>query len=288
LGWDSFKYRNYDYAIGRFMSIDPLAEGYVYNGTYNFAENSVVANAELEGLEAKLAIYGDGGVGTAYTSNDKNSFHARASTLEKNNGYSAEMVSNGQALISSLKTATADEGSVQSAVIYAHGGYKGVFLNASDGFYNNGVSQNGLNSATIDNLKSAVTEGTVKFHQNATVVFGVCNTNNEGGGIPFAENFTKETGVTTIGATGYVGPEVIDGKETGRLTTDGTFIKTEKKFTTTFSDSEGNIVFSVTLNSQNEVDNFGKGFNHDNMYIQKTTSKIIKTDLGNTINPTEY
>jgi len=28
LNWDSFKWRNYDYAIGRFMSVDPLAEQY--------------------------------------------------------------------------------------------------------------------------------------------------------------------------------------------------------------------------------------------------------------------
>ncbi|CCB70045.1 Rhs family protein precursor [Flavobacterium branchiophilum FL-15] len=51
LNWDSFKWRNYDYAIGRFMSIDPLAEKYVYNGVYNFAENRVIDGRELEGLE---------------------------------------------------------------------------------------------------------------------------------------------------------------------------------------------------------------------------------------------
>ncbi len=51
LNWLSFKYRNYDPAIGRFMSIDPLAEDYVYNGTYNFAENKVISHLELEGLE---------------------------------------------------------------------------------------------------------------------------------------------------------------------------------------------------------------------------------------------
>ena len=38
-------------AIGRFMSIDPLAEDYVYNGPYNFAENRVIDGRELEGLE---------------------------------------------------------------------------------------------------------------------------------------------------------------------------------------------------------------------------------------------
>ena len=52
LNWDSFKYRNYDYAIGRFMSVDPLAEKYPYNGVYNFSENRVIDARELEGLEA--------------------------------------------------------------------------------------------------------------------------------------------------------------------------------------------------------------------------------------------
>lgn len=51
LNWDSFKYRNYDYALGRFMSIDPLAEDYSYQSPYNFAENRVVDGNELEGLE---------------------------------------------------------------------------------------------------------------------------------------------------------------------------------------------------------------------------------------------
>ena len=51
LNWLSFKYRNYDPTIGRFMSIDPLAEDFVYNGTYNFAENKVISHLELEGLE---------------------------------------------------------------------------------------------------------------------------------------------------------------------------------------------------------------------------------------------
>jgi len=56
LNWDSFKYRNYDYAIGRFMSVDPLAEKYPYNGVYNFSENKVVAYRELEGLESLKVI----------------------------------------------------------------------------------------------------------------------------------------------------------------------------------------------------------------------------------------
>jgi RHS repeat-associated protein len=47
-----FKYRTYDPAIGRFWSIDPVAENYVYNGVYNFAENRVVESIDLEGKES--------------------------------------------------------------------------------------------------------------------------------------------------------------------------------------------------------------------------------------------
>ena len=54
LNWDSFKYRNYDYTIGRFMSLDPLAEKYNYQSPYNFSENRVVDGRELEGLEVVL------------------------------------------------------------------------------------------------------------------------------------------------------------------------------------------------------------------------------------------
>lgn len=49
-----WKYRISDPAIGRFWQIDPLAEDYYHNGTYNFSENRVVDAVELEGLEAFL------------------------------------------------------------------------------------------------------------------------------------------------------------------------------------------------------------------------------------------
>jgi RHS repeat-associated protein len=54
LNWDSFKWRNYDYSIGRFMNIDPLSEKYSYQSHYNFSENRVVDGVELEGLEVVL------------------------------------------------------------------------------------------------------------------------------------------------------------------------------------------------------------------------------------------
>ncbi len=51
LNWSSFKWRNADPALGRFMSVDPLAEDYTYNSTYAFQENKLGMGRELEGLE---------------------------------------------------------------------------------------------------------------------------------------------------------------------------------------------------------------------------------------------
>ena len=53
LNWDSFKWRNYDYAIGRFMSVDPLAEKYNWQSNYAFGSNQVIHSREIEGLEAE-------------------------------------------------------------------------------------------------------------------------------------------------------------------------------------------------------------------------------------------
>jgi len=57
LNWSSFKYRNYDYAIGRFMSVDPLAGEFPYNSAYAFQENKMGLGRELEGLELKKFEY---------------------------------------------------------------------------------------------------------------------------------------------------------------------------------------------------------------------------------------
>lgn len=53
LGLYQFKWRMDDPVIGRFLSIDPLAEKYVTNSTYAFSENKVTSHVEVEGLEAE-------------------------------------------------------------------------------------------------------------------------------------------------------------------------------------------------------------------------------------------
>jgi RHS repeat-associated protein len=59
LGYDEYqyKYRMHDPAMGRFLSVDPLSEKYMYNSTYAFSENRVIDGIELEGLEFQ-GLYG--------------------------------------------------------------------------------------------------------------------------------------------------------------------------------------------------------------------------------------
>ena len=50
----SFKYRLEDPRLGRFFSIDPLADDFPWNSPYAFSENRVMDGIELEGLEVIL------------------------------------------------------------------------------------------------------------------------------------------------------------------------------------------------------------------------------------------
>ena len=63
-----FKYRFDDPQIGRFWSIDPLANEYVYNSPYAFSEDKVTGHVELEGLEAVEVITVVEGTGAAASS----------------------------------------------------------------------------------------------------------------------------------------------------------------------------------------------------------------------------
>jgi RHS repeat-associated protein len=51
-----FKFRGYDPRLGRFRSVDPLANSYPWNSTYAFAENSPIMGIDLEGKELLQSI----------------------------------------------------------------------------------------------------------------------------------------------------------------------------------------------------------------------------------------
>lgn len=217
-----FKWRMHDPQIGRFWQVDPLSDKYVYNSTYAFSENKVTAHIELEGLEAKLAIAGNGN-NTSYKPDDIQAFDDRAKNLEKKAGFTASQVNNGNQVVNKLKEGTKKEGSVGAVVIFAHASQEGVYLDKNDGLYRGNEWHGGTNSANITAIKAAVDRGEIKFDENAVFVMGACNCGKNDGKASLAETMAQELGVTVYAATGPVYPEVINGRETGRLQTNGTF-----------------------------------------------------------------
>jgi len=48
---EDYGMRIYDYRLGKFLSVDPIAKEYPWNSTYAFAENNVIRCVDLDGLE---------------------------------------------------------------------------------------------------------------------------------------------------------------------------------------------------------------------------------------------
>jgi len=97
LNWDSFKWRNYDYAIGRFMSVDPLAEKYTYNSTYAFQENKMGLGRELEGLEL-APFYVN--FNMSFTDNIKANYHAQKTFITT---IASDVLNTGETMVNPIK-----------------------------------------------------------------------------------------------------------------------------------------------------------------------------------------
>ena len=52
VNWHYYGFRIYDPAIARFTSVDPIADQFAFVSSFNYAENSPIANIDLHGLQA--------------------------------------------------------------------------------------------------------------------------------------------------------------------------------------------------------------------------------------------
>lgn len=168
-----------------------------------------------------------------------------------------------------MKQATASEGSISSVVFFSHSGGAALYLDNNDGLYTDNRFMVGDNSASVIDLRTAVQSGDIKFDNNAVVIFGGCNTNStdqlKPGQDPIALFFTKQLGVTTYGSVGNVSPEIVNGKETGRLISDGNWVKNQVTVTTS--------TFSIKLPFIGKI----------NINIPKIT--VTQTNVGKYLDP---
>jgi RHS repeat-associated protein len=213
--------RIYDPRIGKFLSVDPITSQYPSLTPYQFSSNSPIANIDLDGLEAKLAIAGKGGEGTAYTSSDIVAFDNRAKQL-KNFGFNSVSINSGQMLVDVMRNATKTEGSISAIFSFAHGGSNGIFLNNNQGFYTANTAT-AVGSSDVSHIVGSVNAGEIKFTKNAVWIFASCNAGNADvefstgkvGTYNLARNTAQSLGITTIGARGFVSEINENGKGTG-------------------------------------------------------------------------
>jgi RHS repeat-associated protein len=224
----------------------------------NVQTHQVGIQAQQKGIFLSVAGQGDD---ANYHGNDNNVFKQRADRLAKQPGYApAEYINNGIKLLNLLKTTTQKHGSIGGMVVFSHGGGDGLFLDENNGFYSERHTYSGENSANVSNLSYAINHNEINFDRYAFIVLAGCNCANPGQveKVSLAESLAKIAPLIVYGATGAVNEEIIGGKGTGRIKTDGTFIQMQR------------FVYPVFKNGKFEVEN-----------------QIIKSDVGNIIDPTK-
>lgn len=249
LNWSSFKWRNADVALGRFFSVDPLAEKYVYNSTYAFSENHVVVHRELEGLE-KVTTHAESNW----------SVKTNAETTAKKTGGKAQYTPSGKAMFDALRNETKNKGEVESWVNWGHSWSYGLFTedHGRSGFYQSGsVTLEPGKGKTDSNLGEETSKGKIKTSLHSLFIFASCgacgndrNADDDAAGkysddsfaVTFADNIhhnyrlknikgTKDVTirykVTVIAATGLSKGE---DSGNGAIRTDGTWQKIERVY----------------------------------------------------------
>lgn len=197
-GLVNYKYRMHDPRIGRFFAVDPLAAEYPYNGPYNFSENRVIDGVELEGLEYVGAFtFGDEQIwGEAFLKKVTDADHINIAAPAGGGDYAAFE----QALIDATNK---DNEGIGFLAIFAHGA---ILKNPTTGqnetamFANDDLNPSAGNvySSDLTQLQAAISNGTVKFADDAVIYIGSCNCGTESNGESLAQAMADATEVKVI------------------------------------------------------------------------------------------
>ncbi|MDR2955263.1 MAG: DUF6443 domain-containing protein [Prevotella sp.] len=185
--------RQYDPAIGRFPTIDPLAEKYPHVSPYIYVENNPLKYIDIAGLTKFLSIT---------MGKDVN---YRGQLLSRNdNSVEHHNISNGiKGMVSTLKDATAsDPEGIGFLSIFSHGAEGQIF---GDDWRTN---DNSIYSSDLDQLEEAIKNGDISFSRGAIIYLGACNAGtNKRISTSFAQKLANVTGATVVAANDRVGPK---------------------------------------------------------------------------------
>jgi len=206
----------------RFLSVDPLTSSFAMLTPYQFASNTPIAAIDLDGLEAKIAIYGAGikrDANLNIIERHESQFKSEADKdVKQKNSTIALAIHTGANLIKTLKEYTKKEGSLEYVYLTSHASSMGLILD--NGQYGREVvghpntsKWQGYTSNDIENISK---NADIKFAANALVVFAGCNAgktlSDDGVAIySVAKTLTEKSSVATIGAVGYTSPSGKNG-----------------------------------------------------------------------------
>ncbi len=226
---------------------------------------------DLDGLEAKIAIYG----GSAHEPKSVPMFKMAADWDISNGASMGEphSITRATGFIKLLQQKTSEEGSISRIAIFSHASQYGIWFNdnaganTASGLLRRGVRFNNLlDKANINDIVAGINNGTIKFEQNAMVVFAGCNTgspfginstdhNQKGDAIiPYAEDFTKATHVSSIGASGKLNIITKEGK---------TLLRSDYGFYRFDYDKENKSVIKTFLGKEVDSSQYGVQENQD-------------------------
>jgi RHS repeat-associated protein len=211
----NYTFRMHDPRVGRFFAVDPLAAKYPHNSTYAFSENKVIAFIELEGLEARIAIFG---AGKSLNSKgiyvkDEAQFKIEANKdVDLNNANSSYAVHNKATLIKTLTDVSTSDGGIEYLSIFSHSSNVSIILD--NGQYSRSfltIAENQPKDVEKTTLEEIFENSEIKFLPNALIVMAGCNSayQKQINGSPvvnMALVITYYYGIATIGADGNTMP----------------------------------------------------------------------------------
>lgn len=191
LNWMDYGARHYDAALGRFTTMDPLAEANYSISPYAYCDNNPMKYIDIYGLTKYLAITMGSDVryrGEKLANNDSSVEHHQLSGGI--NGF-----------ISILKQATnADSEGIGFISLWSHGSEGMIF---AGGDWKN----NSIRSGDLSKLKTAISNGEIVIAKNAIIYLGGCNAGTSDYGIALAQELANATGAIVIAANDKVGPK---------------------------------------------------------------------------------
>jgi RHS repeat-associated protein len=76
LNWLDYGFRWYDPAVGRFPSVDPLADRFAHVSPFNYAENEPIAHIDLWGLQQVLVVRNEMNIKATHVNDNKRAIDA--------------------------------------------------------------------------------------------------------------------------------------------------------------------------------------------------------------------